>query len=365
MLTGVKTPRVRRALDGLAVFVSPELASADALGLATNENPFPPLPGVTERAAAALGRVNRYPDANALRLREALVEHLADQEPAAGRIGVEQIRIGAGSGALLTSILQAYVEPGDEVVFAWRSFEAYPTATALAGGTAVPVPLRRNGRHDLDAMADAVTDRTAAVLVCTPNNPTGPVVTADELEHLLDRVPPHVLVVVDEAYVEFVRDPLAARGLEAVAQRPNVVVLRTFSKAYGLAGLRIGYVVAAEEIADAIATTTQPFAVSDVAQAAALASLEARDALLERVANTVAERDAMRESLLEQGWPVPEAQGNFVWLPLGRGSVDFAATCSPVVVRAFAGDGVRVTVGDPGVNARVLDAVDRWSRVRR
>ena len=365
MLMTVTTPRARRALDGLGVFASPAVASADALGLATNENPFPPLPGVTERAAVALGRINRYPDPQALALREALVEHLEAEAPRAGRMRVEQIRVGAGSGALLTSFLQAYVEPGDEVVFAWRSFEAYPNATIIVGGTAVPVPLRRNGRHDLDAMADAVTERTSAVLVCTPNNPTGPVVTADELETFLDRVPPRVLVVIDEAYVEFVRDPQAARGLEALSRRPNVVVLRTFSKAYGLAGLRIGYVVASEEIAEAIATTTQPFAVSDVAQAAALASLEARDELLERVANTVAERDAMRESLLEQGWPVPEAQGNFVWLPLGRGSVDFAATCGPVMVRAFAGDGVRVTVGDPGGNARVLDAVDRWSRVRR
>ncbi|MGJ9422446.1 histidinol-phosphate transaminase [Aeromicrobium sp. CF3.5] len=354
------TPRARRALDGLGVFSPPKPASVDALGLAANENPFPPLPGVAERAAAALGRSNRYPDANAMALRESLGVHLGIQS-----LAVERIRVGAGSGALLSSILQAYVEAGDEVVFAWRSFEGYPIATALAGGTVVSVPLRRNGRHDLDAMADALTDRTKVVLVCTPNNPTGPVVTAAELEDFLDRVPTRVLVVLDEAYVEFVRDPSAARGLEAMAGRPNVVVLRTFSKAYGLAGLRIGYAIAPEEVADAIATTTQPFAVSDVAQAAALASLQARDELLGRVASVVAEREAMRDSLLEQGWPIPEAQGNFLWLPLGRGSADFATACAPVMVRAFAGEGVRVTVGDPGVNARVLDAVDRWSRPRR
>ena len=360
MLTHVTTPRVRRALEGLEVFTPPLSASAEALGMATNENPFPPLPGVTERAAAALGRINRYPDANAVALREALLAHLDSD-----LLSIDQIRVGAGSGALLTSILQAYVEAGDEVVFAWRSFEAYPTATVLAGATAVPVPLRRDGRHDLEAMAKAITDRTGVVLICTPNNPTGPVVTTAELDAFLDRVPSHVLVVIDEAYVEFVRDPQAARGLEAMAGRPNIVVLRTFSKAHGLAGLRVGYVVATEEVAAAIATTTQPFAVSDVAQAAAIASLEARQQMDDRVAHVVAEREAMRESLLEQGWPIPAAQGNFVWLPLGRGSVDFAAACAPVMVRAFPGEGVRVTVGDPGVNARVLDAVDRWARIRR
>ena len=355
-------PRARAALDGIGVYTPGRAATSDAMKLSSNENPFPPLPGVTERIVAELGRINRYPDAGATALREALAEHLGREQPG---ITVDQIRTGTGSVAVLFSLLQAYLEAGDEIVFAWRSFEAYPIAADLTGATSVRVPLLGDGRHDLDAMAAAITERTRVVLVCTPNNPTGPVVTAAELDTFLDRVPPHVIVVVDEAYVEFVREPRAARGLAAMSGRPNVVVLRTFSKAYGLAGLRVGYAVAPVEIAQAIGKATPPFAVSDVAQAAAIASLDSRDELLDRVAGVVAERDAMRLALIDQGWPVPDAQGNFVWLPIADGALDLAAACAPVSVRPFDGDGVRVTVGDPGVNARLLDAADRWRRARR
>jgi histidinol-phosphate aminotransferase len=352
----VTSPRPREALEDISVYRPGRAAASDELKLSSNENPFPPLPGVMERAAAELARMNRYPDAGTVALREAIGEHL--DVPAA------RICTGTGSAAVLFSLLQAYLEAGDEIVYAWRSFEAYPIAADLTGADSVRVPLTVDGRHDLDAMAAAITDRTSVVLVCTPNNPTGPVVTSAELDAFLAQVPPRVLVVIDEAYVEFVRDPAGAQGLAAMADRDNVVVLRTFSKAYGLAGLRLGYAVAPEQVADAIRKATPPFAVSDLAQAAGIASLHAHDRLLERVDVIVAERTALRGALLDGGWAVPESQANFVWLPLGAESTAFAEACAPVSVRPFVGDGVRVTIGDPGANARFLDAADTWRRSR-
>ena len=267
---------------------------------------------------------------------------------------------------MLYHLVQALCEPGDEVVYAWRSFEAYPIAVAAAGARPVPVPLGPGARHDLDAMADAVGERTRMVLVCTPNNPTGPAVRAAELEAFLERVPEHVLVVVDEAYVEFVRDHEAADGLAAYRSRPNVAVLRTFSKAYGLAGLRVGFAIAPAEVATAVRKVALPFGVSGVAQAAAVASLApaAETELLQRVSTIVAERDRVLAGLTEQGWDVPETQANFVWLPLGDDAVPFAAACEQagVVVRPFAGDGVRVTVAEPAAGDVFLGVAAGWRR---
>ena len=175
---------------------------------------------------------------------------------------------------MLGQLIQATCDPGDEVVYAWRSFEAYPIVVAIAGATSVQVPLDADARHDLEAMRAAITERTRLVLVCTPNNPTGPVVHQDELDAFLDRVPSDVLVVIDEAYLEFVTDPEAPDALATYRQRPNVAVLRTFSKAYGLAGLRVGYAVAHEPVAQALRKTAVPFGVSDIAQQAAIASLD-------------------------------------------------------------------------------------------
>jgi histidinol-phosphate aminotransferase len=220
----------------------------------------------------------------------------------------------------------------------------------------VPVPLRADGRHDLAAMADAVTERTRLVLVCTPNNPTGPAVHAAELEEFLDRVPSDVLVVVDEAYVEFVRDPRAADGLAAYRSRPNVTVLRTFSKAYGLAGLRVGFAVAHPPVAEALRKTAVPFGVSGVAQRAAIASLAAADELAERVEALVAERARVVAGLAEQGWDLPDAQANFVWFPMGDQTADLAAAFDEagLVVRPYGSDGVRVTIGEVEANDRLL-----------
>jgi histidinol-phosphate aminotransferase len=313
---------------------------AAAFKLSSNENPFPPLPSVVAAIVDAAMDVNRYPDMYATELTQAV----------ANRLGVapESIVMGNGSVAVLAHVLAAVVDAGDEVVYPWRSFEAYPIAVAVAGGMSVPVPVTDDGRLDLPAMAAAVTSRTRAVLVCTPNNPTGPAVRADELAAFLDAVPRDVLVVLDEAYVEFVRDPLAADGLATFAAHPNVVVLRTFSKAYGLAGLRVGFAVARPRLASGIRAVSTPFGVSHVAQLAALASLAATGELRERVEAIVDERTRMLAGLRAQGWSVPDSQANFVWLPLGDRAAAFAAAAARagVVVRPFAGDGVRVSVGE-------------------
>jgi len=347
-------PHTREALDGIPVYKPGKPAASDAYKLSSNENPYAPLPGVIERATGELSHMNRYPDAGCVALYDALADRFG--------MSPDHFAAGTGSVAVLFSLLNAMCSDGDEVVYAWRSFEAYPIAVELTGAHSVQVPLAPDATHDLDAMAAAIGDRTKIVLVCTPNNPTGPVVTSAALADFLAKVPAHVLVVVDEAYVEFVRQPDAVKGLDVLADHDNVVVLRTFSKAYGLAGLRVGYAIARPQIAEAIRKATAPFSVSDVAQAAAVASLESVKELVKRVDALVAEREAMVNGLRGQGWEVPEAQGNFVWLSLGDDALAFAATCDPVSVRPFAGDGVRISVGDPSVNEEFLAAAAAWQR---
>jgi histidinol-phosphate aminotransferase len=344
-------PRARRALDDIPVYRPGKPAERDELKLSSNENPYPPLPGVMERAAQELARVNRYPDAGSTDLYAALSRTYD--------LPTERFAAGTGSVAVLFALLAAYCEQGDEIIYAWRSFEAYPIAADLTGARTVRVPLRPDATHDLEAMAAAVTEHTKVVIVCSPNNPTGPVATRDELERLVATVRDDVIIVVDEAYVEFVRQADAASGL-ALADHENVVVLRTFSKAYGLAGLRVGYAIAAPQVAESIRKAVPPFSVSDVAQAAAVASLDAAEELGERVEAIVAERGRVLAALRAQGWDVPDSQANFVWLPLGDDTVDFAAACAPVSVRPFAGDGVRVSIGNSDVNDRFLAVASRW-----
>jgi histidinol-phosphate aminotransferase len=266
---------------------------------------------------------------------------------------VSHVATGTGSVGVLQQVVQSTATEGDEVVYAWRSFEAYPIVVQVSGATSVRVPLLPDEHHALDAMAEAITDRTRLVLVCSPNNPTGTAVGRADLERFLDRVPKHVLVVIDEAYREFVRNPDVPDAIEIYRSRPNVAVLRTFSKAYGLAGLRVGFAVAHEPVADALRKTAVPFGVSGLAQAAAVASLAAEAELLERVAALVDERSRVQAALREQGWSrVPASQANFVWLRLGERTDEFAAACEEagVVVRPFAGEGARVSIGEPEAN---------------
>lgn len=326
--------------------------------LSSNENPYPPLPSVLAAIADAAAEVNRYPDMYAAELTAAIA--------ARWDVPVESVVPACGSVAALGHVLEAVCEPGDEVLFGWRSFEAYPISARIAGASPVTVSVQRTpgdlGRLDLQAMAEAVTRRTRVVLVCTPNNPTGPVVHADELDAFLADVPPDVLVVLDEAYLEFVRDPKAAQGLAVFAAHPNVVLLRTFSKAYGLAGLRVGYAIAHPRLAAGIRAATTPFGVSHVAQAAALASLAAEDELLRRVDALVAERVRLIEGLRAQGWTVPDSEANFAWLELGAATAQRAreAQEAGVLLRPFAGEGLRVSVGEAASTDRFLELAAGW-----
>jgi histidinol-phosphate aminotransferase len=321
--------------------------------LSSNENPYPPLPGVVEAATRAVEEMNRYPDMG----NAALYEVLADKRG----VGTERLALATGSVALIYQLVQAFCDPGDEVVYAWRSFEAYPIAVTAAGARSVQVPVTADGRHDLDAMAAAVTDRTKLVVVCTPNNPTGPSVSQSELDAFLARVPERVLVVVDEAYVEFVRMADAVDGVATVLAHDNVVSTRTFSKAYGLAGLRVGYAVAPAPVASALRAVSLPFGISNVAQAAALASLGAERELLARVDHLVAERERVVEELGAVGVRVPEPQGNFVWLAAGERTTEVAAAADElgIVVRPFGRDGVRVSIGETEANDRVAELARR------
>lgn len=277
-------------------------------------------------------------------------------------VPADHLATGPGSVGVLGQIIQATCEAGDEVVFAWRSFEAYPILVQLSGATAVQVPLTVDGRHDLPAMAAALTERTKLVLVCTPNNPTGPTVRADELEAFLDAVPTDVTVVLDEAYLEFVTADDAPDCLAIHRARPNVVVLRTFSKAFGLAGLRIGYAVAHPPMAAALRKTAIPFGVNSLAQVAAIASLEAADELDVRVKEIVAERERVVAALREQGWDLPDTQANFVYFPLAERTAEFAATCQDagLTVRPYGDDGARATIGETEANDRLIEVCAAW-----
>ncbi|EWS99993.1 aminotransferase [Intrasporangium oryzae NRRL B-24470] len=329
-------------------------AGVTAYKLSSNENPFGPLPSVVAAITDAASTVNRYPDMAVTALTQRLARALD--------VPAECLALGTGSVAVLSQIVSAACDAGDEVVFAWRSFEAYPIVAQLAGAKPVMVGLDADQRHRLDAMFAAVTDRTRVILICTPNNPTGPCVHAAELDAFLDRVPSDVLVVVDEAYVEFVRDPEAVRGLEVWRERPNVVVLRTFSKAYGLAGLRVGYAVAHPPVAAALRKTATPFGVNSLAQVAAIASLDAFDELNERVESLVAERDRVSLALADQGWKLPQSDANFVYFPLGAESGDFARACEEagLMVRQYGDDGVRVTIGETEANTRLIAVAEEF-----
>ncbi|RAX14954.1 aminotransferase class I/II-fold pyridoxal phosphate-dependent enzyme [Pseudarthrobacter sp. AG30] len=320
--------------------------------LSSNENPLPPIPAVLE-AIARQDDFNRYPDPLSSKLRAALAKFLG--------VPAEDIVTGAGSLGALGQILAAFAgqnEDGkaDEVIYAWRSFEAYPISVGLAGAESVRIPVLPDGRHDLDAMAAAVTARTRVIILCTPNNPTGPALTAAETEAFIRSVPADVVVVIDEAYQEFVRAAGAVDGIDLYRKYPNVVVLRTFSKAHGLAGLRVGYSVSRPQLTQYLRIAATPFAVSQIAERAAIVSLENYGQVVERVQKLVDERERVTAGLRDLGWDIPDAQGNFVWLALGAESAAFAelAGSRALSVRAFPGEGVRVSIGEAEANTRFL-----------
>ena len=342
------SPHARADLAGIPVYKPGRRAGGvdRSFKLSSNESTYPPLPSVLEAIADAAQHTNRYPDLAASAVVDALAHKLS--------VPADDVVVGCGSVGVATQLVEAFAGPGDEVVYAWRSFEAYPIIVQVSGATSVPVPLTSAAAHDLDAMAAAITPRTRVVFVCNPNNPTGTAVRGRELEAFLDHVPADCLVVLDEAYREFNRDPHVPDGVEVSRDRPNVAVLRTFSKAYGLAGLRVGYAVAHPPTAAAIRMTNVPFSVSGIAQAAAVASLlpAAEAELLARVESTVGERARVTEALKAAGWQPPDSQANFIWLATGSRTESAAAACEAagVVVRPFAGEGLRVTIGEPEAN---------------
>src|SRR5215469_17966827 len=352
-----QTPRFRPVLDQFAPYMPgkpPAATTGRNFKLSSNESPFGPLPSVVEVIAAAAGDVNRYPDNGASELTEAIAARYS--------VPASHIAVGCGSVGVVQQLLEAVVDPGAEVLYAWRSFEAYPYLSDLAGAKSVLVPLRDEA-HDLDAMAAAVTSSTRLIFICTPNNPTGTAVTTTDLVRFIDQVPDDCLVVLDEAYVQYVRDPDVPDGIDVYRDRPNVAVVRTFSKAYGLAGLRVGFLVGHEQVAAAARKTMLTFAVNAVAQAAAIASLAAEGELLDRVELVVAERERVRSELIGMGWTVPPSEANFVWLRLGADTSAFGEAChgAGIAIRPFGNEGARISIGEKAANDAFLEVAAQFS----
>ncbi|MGE0297029.1 histidinol-phosphate transaminase [Pseudonocardia sp.] len=347
---------IRPDLDALPAYV-PGRAIPGAIKLASNEVALPPLPSVLAAIAEAATVSNRYPDL--------AVTSLTQRLATARGVAAERIAVGCGSVSLCQQLVNITCrETTDEVVYAWRSFEAYPIVTQIGAAKAVTVALDAGFRHDIDAMIAAVTPRTRLVFVCSPNNPTGTVVHREELVRLLDAVGPDVLVALDEAYREYVRLPDAVDGLDLVDRYPNLVVLRTFSKAYRLAAVRVGYAIGTPEVATALRKVGSPFAVSTIAQAAAMAALDAERELLGAVEDVVRERVRVRDALLGLGYTVPPTESNFVWASLGERTQPFAVHCleQKVIVRPFHPDGCRITVALPEENDALIAAATSFPR---
>lgn len=323
---------------------------ADAIKLASNEAPFGLLPSVAGAISSGIEQVNLYADHGATALREELAASLG--------VDVEQVTVGAGSAGILQQLLLAYCERGDEVAMCWPSFEAYPVFAMLVEAEQIRVPLR-DETFDLDALAAAITPTTKIAFVTNPNNPTGTTVGTREIATFLDRVPPTCLVVLDEAYAEFVTDPRVTDSTAMLAEHDNLVITRTFSKAHGLAGLRVGYAMGHPDVIAMIDRTLVPFAVNELAQRAARASLAATAEMRARVDDVIAERTRVASALRADGWTLPDEQANFVWLPVGDVAADLGVQLEQrgVVTRTFPDVGIRVTISDPAGNDRFLAAL--------
>lgn len=340
----------RGSVERLPVYVQGK-SMPGAVKLSSNENPYPPLESVAQAVREQAGSIQLYPEMSALPLRTRIAERFD--------VRVEEIAVGAGSVEVASQLFSASAGDGDEVIFAWRSFEAYPILVQIAGAVPVAVPLTSDERHDLPAMAAAVTDRTRLILVCNPNNPTGAGVSTAELDVFMRSVPSDVLVVVDEAYVHFNTDPESADGIDFFRRYENIAVLHTFSKAYGLAGLRIGYAIAREQVAENLRRVALPFGVSAIAQHAAIVSLDAESELEQRIRLIRDERERLLAQLRDAGWNVLDSLGNFVWLRTGDRTpeIDAALRGHAVVCRAYGAEGIRITIGSPEMNDSFLRAL--------
>lgn len=342
--------RVRVALDAIATYRPGKGAAGQQIKLSSNENPNPTHPAVQAAIAGAAAGVNRYPDTHATALRSALA--------ARHGVEVEQIVVGNGSCSLIGCLLSALAEAGDEIITPWRSFEAYPILIGVTGARPVYVPLTSNHRIDVEAVVAAVSPRTRAVLLCTPNNPTGTVLTMAELEYVMERVPGDALVMLDEAYWDFDDSDTRIDGTQLTDRWPNLIACRTFSKAYALAGLRVGYSVSSPHVAQALWKTTVPFSVNGLAQVATLAALGVADDLAAQVRAIVTERERVAREVSALGWAVPRSRANFLWFPSEEASRSIVGACEAanVSVRPFP-DGVRVSIGTPADNSAFLAAL--------
>ena len=366
-------PKTRADLEQVPAYV-PGKAVPGALKIASNEMSQPPLPSVVKAISQTISdpttSPNRYPDMGAVDLRIKLGDHLG--------LPMEQVAVGCGSSALCLQLVQATCADGDEVVFPWRSFEAYPILARVAGATPVPVPLDAQGRNDLSAMAAAITDRTRLVFVCNPNNPTGTTVTREAFAEFMAQVPGDVVVALDEAYIELVDEatraatPLADELLDTY---PNLVGLRTFSKVYGLAGLRVGYMFGPEKLVEAVNKVAIPFSVNTLAQIAALTSLDAQEELAARIAEVRAQRVAVTEAInaaTGRETVLPNSQANFIWIGEDRiadlSSLDDVSVATTtdlgdflaqrnILIRCFAGEGARITITTEGEASQLLAAL--------
>ncbi|MFJ5974907.1 histidinol-phosphate transaminase [Streptomyces sp. NPDC093060] len=319
--------------------------------LALNESPYPPLPSVRAAMQRAVAQAHRYPQFHP--------DDLTDRIAAWCRVASDRVAVGSGSVGVALQLLRAVVRPGDTVAYAWRTFDAYPLLAAMVGAQPVPVPLSPDGHQDLDALLVALDHRTRVVVLCNPHNPTGSLVTADALSAFLSQVPRHVTVLLDEAYVEFARDTDLPDTPALLDAHPNLLVLRTFSKAYGLAALRVGYGLGAPDLVERIRRQQLPFGINAVATAAVKASLRAESELRLRVDTVVAERERLRHELVTLGWRVRPGHANSVWLaapdPIDEGTA--ALTDAGVQARHYPGEGLRLTVGDRNANDTVLTAL--------
>ncbi|MCM6777486.1 aminotransferase class I/II-fold pyridoxal phosphate-dependent enzyme [Nocardia sp. CDC159] len=315
--------------------------------LSLSENPFPPLPSVLHAVQRALGRANRYPEFLPRRLPRIIAAHLG--------VRAEQVAVGAGATGVVLQIMRALTDPGGRMVCAAPTFDGYPILADMVGMETVGIPLDSSGRQDLWAMARAVDSRTALVAVCRPHNPTGTVVAAGELRAFLFGIPRRVPVVLDEAYVEFLGATDTLDRHELIARYPNLLVVRTFSKAYGLAGLRIGYAFGAEELVRRVLRLQLPFGVPETAVAAVAASYAAEAELAERVLRIATERERLRIALRRCGIRVPRGRANFLYLP-GPGIVDRLARAG-IAAKGYPDGSARIAVGDPAADAAVRQAL--------
>jgi histidinol-phosphate aminotransferase len=330
----------------------------DVALLASNESPYPPIPAVMEAITAALGNLNRYPDPTNAALRSALSD----------RYGVPAHRIAVGNGScdILLAAGEALLEPGAELVYAWPSFSVYPHLSAASGARAIQVPVDDAHRHDLPAMLREITAATRLVIVCNPNNPTSTALPLDEIAAFVREIPRHIAVILDEAYVEFnvLQDP--DESVDLLARHPNLVLLRTFSKAYGLCGLRVGYALCgSDDFRIAVDQVRQPFFCNAAAQAAGVEALRHQDEVARRAERNLAERLELEDGLRRLGIEPAESQANFVWFDLPESveepEIVAALAQQGILVRAGAALGregaLRVTVGTEAENGRFVAAL--------